>query len=686
MDSLIDYLSPDPDSLASTAVGPGTVLVTASGSAGVGENAPVTAAITFRGQSGIVRTQSTSDEPWEGLFAVLFDLPLNDEEPFFLLPSFIYGTNRAEQPVHEHAKQWPRLRRQTTEGGEPEPPFASSFTVRADRLTHPVAIVRAGWVAVGISGAPCPDQPATGVVAGFGCAWLADRARLIYTLGYENTPWLYAGSGIEHQSEPGSLLHLPPHATVEFEIEIHLVTADKRDDNRPLSQIVRSVYERYHTAPRRVSFEATEPPESAAGQFPQATALLAGALADHAWYEPAANYCTTVREKDGTVVQDTKSFSVSWTGGLAVAVPLLLAAQRMRRDTSALSRVRDWDAVHAQALRCVDHFIRSRNPSSGLPFDAFRDGAWTTRGWWEEYVWSLEGKQGHSSYLVGEALYYLLLAYEIEKTHSSPHPEWLVFAKQCLARAEQTISEEGEYPYIWSSQTGEGVEYDAQSGAWMTAARAYEYAIGGGEAVLASAHRTLCAYHEHVKRMLCYGAPHDTWKAPDQEGILGFIKAARLLHKATGVPYYLECLRDGLDYELTWQYCYNTRPQRPPLSTVGWSSCGGSVTSVANQCVHPMGLIVLDDLGWYAEQTGDVYYMERARDKVLWALQTFNRYDHEYDHGLAGWLSERFDATPILSIDTYPDGSPASTWFVGHPWGAGCLLEGLTGRLWRKEL
>jgi hypothetical protein len=204
--------------------------------------------------------------------------------------------------------------------------------------------------------------------------------------------------------------------------------------------------------------------------------------------------------------------------------------------------------------------------------------------------------------------------------------------------------------------------------------------------VLASAKRTLEAYHRRVREMLCYGAPHDTWKAPDQEGVLGFIKAARLLHKATGNDYYLECLRDGLDYELSWQYCYNTRPGQPPLSRLGWSSCGGSVTSVANQCVHPMGLIVIDDLGWYFEQTGNPYYRDRALDKLHWALQTFNRFDYEYDHGLAGWLSERFDATRVLSIQSYPDGTPASTWFVGHPWAAGCVLEALTGRFWRQAL
>lgn len=45
-----------------------------------------------------------------------------------------------------------------------------------------------------------------------------------------------------------------------------------------------------------------------------------------------------------------------------------------------------------------------------------------------------------------------------------------------------------------------------------------------------------------------------------------------------------------------------------------------------------MRLIVLDDLGCYFEQTGEVYYDERARDKLLWALQTFNRYAN-HEHG-----------------------------------------------------
>lgn len=39
----------------------------------------------------------------------------------------------------------------------------------------------------------------------------------------------------------------------------------------------------------------------------------------------------------------------------------------------------------------------------------------------------------------------------------------------------------------------------------------------------------------------------------------------------------------------------------------------------------------------------------------------------------------------MLFIEEYPDGSPASTWFVYHPWAAGCALEALSGAAWEND-
>lgn len=90
-------------------------------------------------------------------------------------------------------------------------------------------------------------------------------------------------------------------------------------------------------------------------------------------------------------------------------------------------------------------------------------------------------------------------------------------------------------------------------------------------------------YDAFVKKLQCYGGPLDTEKAIDSEGILAYIRAVRLLHMITGRDMYLNHLRDALCYEFSFKFCYNSPVKVPPLSRIGWSSCGGSITSVANR-------------------------------------------------------------------------------------------------------
>ncbi len=639
----------------------------------------------------LLTVRNSSDAAWCGIIRCSTGIgrPAAEERPFFLLPSFLYGTNRAGEAVHPKAKQWPRIR-----PGAAEPPFAGAFCVRADRLTHPGAMLRWGGGFLCISGpqevrkaAPCAaadgefsgrnstgrsteargrDRPAA-VSAGFGCFWEETRAGLIYTLGYRNEPWCYAGGGIK-RDEPGEeLLRLGPGEELSVSVRIEAADAGAGIKNIGLfAPALRRLYRGSHEAPRRITEART------------AAADLAGAMYRDAYNEDARNYCTTLRCEEGRVVQDTGSFSISWTGGTQAAVPLLMAGLRLEDDD-----------ITAQAGQCVEAIVdESLNPRSGLPYDAFRDGTWTVNGWWNEYVWSLEGKGGHSSYLVGEALYYILKAYDYEKKLGGrEHADWIGFTEQVLTRIEDTKSREGEYPYRWSEETGEALEYDSFCGAWSLAARSYLALLTGNNVLLSGCAESLTHYHEsYVKKMLCYGAPHDTWKAVDQEGILAFVKAACLLHRTSGDEAYLTALRDGLDYEFSWKYCLNTNPKIQPLSRIGWSSRGGSVTSVANQCVHPMGNIIADEILYYYRASNDEYYLQRYKDTVLWGLQTYNRYDSEYDHGLKGWLSERFDASPVTSLFTYPDGRPAGTWFVYHPWAAGCILESIAGEGWEAGL
>ena len=69
----------------------------------------------------------------------------------------------------------------------------------------------------------------------------------------------------------------------------------------------------------------------------------------------------------------------------------------------------------------------------------------------------------------------------------------------------------------------------------------------------------------------------------------------------TGDEIYLDHMRDALSYEFTFKFCYNSPVKVPPLSKVGWSSCGGSITSVANPHIHPMSSTVAGGCFGYFE-------------------------------------------------------------------------------------
>lgn len=124
-------------------------------------------------------------------------------------------------------------------------------------------------------------------------------------------------------------------------------------------------------------------------------------------------------------------------------------------------------------------------------------------------------------------------------------------------------------------------------------------------------------YDTYVRHMECYGTPLDTDKAVDSEGILAYIKAVRYLHALTWEEIYLDHLRDGLLYEYSFKFCYNSPIQVPPFGRLGWSSSGGSVTSTCNPHIHPMSNNVVDEMLYYLSHREDAYIrMRMARLQV----------------------------------------------------------------------
>lgn len=600
-----------------------------------------------------ITVTNISGGEWCGV--VKFELAHESVNPRVYMPGFMYGTNKGESPI-DVPRKYPRIRR-----GFPSLPASDYWMVRGDRLAAPAALIYDSGHIYGLDAKPyygLGNEVPEGY-AGYCCS-IRDGAGVGYTLGYENSPWLFVQSStvIENDGlKEENCIRISENKS--FTIHINVYDFDAQDETA-IHEVFRNVYSIYH-----------EPPRSIEG-FDYKTAVkdIAGAISEYAWLEGEDCYSGFVWEhEDGTFTYN-KLGSLSWTNGLSVAVPMLLAGIRTSNDI-----------MRKQAVTFIEKVIaESMNEKSGLPFDAINDGVWSIHGWWFEIMHT----GGHSAYLAGQAMYYILKAYYYEKKlNDTVHDSWIDFVKPVLKVFDNNRNSAGEYPFVFSAEDGSGLEYDSMSGAWCLAAAAYYSYVTGDTSYMESLKVSeMHYYNKYVKISECYGAPLDTDKAIDSEGILAYIRAVRYLHAVTGDAMYLEHMKAGLDYEFTFKFIYNSPVKVPPLSDIGWSSCGGSITSTANPHIHPMSSTVVDEMLYYYRQTGDEYVLSRMNDTVGWGCQTYNSYDGEYGYGRRGWMSERFCYSEGLLVEKYPDGSVASTWFALMPWAGASIVEGMAGDYW----
>lgn len=609
-----------------------------------------------------VRIQNENKTKWSGVIHV--ELPFNKVNPRYFLPAFMYGRNRGECPQNV-PNEFPRLREETK---RPSSPW---WMVRGDRLSHPVALAYDTGKVYGFSGSPYFIS-SNGIkqqwkpeiegefyqYAGYTCS--LSKGTVGYTLGYENAPLLFIKSHDvrDRASLSNNCFELEHGETVEFTLDLYEFDAENEMD---INQVIEEVYYRYHQKPRDASDVITTVTD------------LSNAVYQDAWLPEDLNYSGQVFEdKNSGGYRYNKIISIAWTNGLPVATPMLMAALRLGNES-----------MRQQALSCITNIIEnSLNPVTGLPYEAYSDGKWSNSGWWFDGMHT----PGNSSYLIGQSLFYILKAYDYEmRLKNYPHEDWLTFVKEILMKVEKTKNTDSEYPFILSEKTGAGIEYDAFSGTWCMAALAYYCWLTGDRSHLESLKKSEKHYYEaYIKQMECYGAPLDTDKATDSEGILAYIKAVRFIHLLTGEKQYLEHMRDAICYEFSFKFCYNSPVKVPPLSRIGWSSCGGSVTSIANPHIHPMSSNVVDELLYFVENTEDKYVQDRMIDTIRWGCQTYNTYDKEFDYGKKGWMSERFCHSEGLLSERYSDGSLASTWFCLMPWASGSIIDGLAGDYWDR--
>ena len=487
---------------------------------------------------------------------------------------------------------------------EGEFPSSLWWMVRADRLSHPCALAYADGHVRGLAATPYflyADEDVTEWYPGISGEFLQ-----------------YAGFGCS--LEKGELWY-----TLGYENAPYLFT-----------DALIPVYDMFHEEPRKCL--------SALDTIRD----ISTAIARDAWLPDKHCYSGFVFDKPQGYEYRILP-SISWTNGLAASVPMLMSAHTLGDHK-----------MREQALDSISHIVStSINPANGLPFTAENDGVWSNKGWW----YDKQPAPGHAAYLVGQAVYLLLKAYEWEKKAGTIHADWLEYAKGVIAVTEQSRA---------------GLAYDSFSGAWCMAAAAFYCFITGGREYVEGLLKSEQWYHKaYICHEECYGGPLDIDKNIDSEGILSYIRAVRYLHEMTGEDGLLDHMRDALYYEFTFKFCYNSPIKVPPLSKVGWSSCGGSITSVTNPHIHPMSSSVIGEIKYYLSHRNDEYVAKRLNDTILWSCQCHNTFDREFDYGKRGWMSERFCHSQGLLTEHYPDGSVASTWFALMPWACGSILEGL---------
>lgn len=570
-------------------------------------------------------------------------------ELFHLIPANIFGDNNLAKA---QPGEYPMLTWEHEEDA-----FCSPFwEFRADRASQPVAMLCCQKGAVGISVEPYTETQ-TGFVRNGLRAELPNK--IAVSLGYTNDPVTFVNKREYWPSTRNTLTQ----GTVQGRIY-----GVKGQGRLAAHKIIEEEYNRTRELPSyRKSLE-------------QAGRGLMEQFVETNWSEYYQNYtnmeCHLPQEPQLKAWRQLAE--IGWTGGGILAYTFSLAKE-------VLHLPENYFAGRLSPSQIVEEILKGYQETSGFLNDVTRedwrkDGSFSpVNGWWSGFHLA---ENCHCAYTNGSAVYYIL---KLLCTCTEQKPEWKDTVLKVLDTVMELQREDGNYGNTYACDKKAVLDCDGFAGCWFAAAMPYAYRLTGDKRYLESAKRALGYYVTFVRELNCYGTPMDTWKSVDQEGNLAFIRAARQMHELTGEQIYLDDLELGARYQYLWQYGFRARPEFAPLKDSGWNSCGGSITSVSNPHIHPMGMLILDDLYYLAKQTGKEYHEKRAKDGLNWLMNTLELYPEITGYGSYGVMTERYCPSDGLVIETYGNGEHASMWFTYNGWAAANALEAVLTELRRRN-
>lgn len=568
---------------------------------------------------------------------------------YHVIPCNIYGTNHAEEV---RPGEYPLLTEE-----HPEIPFCSPYwEFRADRAAIPLsALCWDGGVAA-VSICPYSEEEAgegflrNGVFAGL-------PGSFGVTLGYTNDPVTFLNRTVPTRSTRNLGRKARAAGT------LYILAGEERTG---LHGIVRREYGKIHS---RARYEKS---------FREAARAMLDNFCHLNYNKEDKEYTNRkCRPPEDRVLKPWRNVTeIGWTGGAILACPLVMSRYLLGEEAEqALG-----DALSGEAL--IDRIVDGYNEKSGLLYDLAltgeREEKARLRGWWTDYGLC---RDCHCAYTQGSGVYYILKTILFLKKRGISYPEkWLEVCRKVLDTVTGLQREDGAFGYTYSPERKEVLDWEGFAGCWFVPGLVYLAQLTGEAGYAEKAKKGLDYYRRFVYGLDCYGAPMDTWKAVDQEGNLSFLHGSRLLYEYTGEERYLEDMKQSAGYEFLWRYCYPTKPENAPLKD-GWNACGGSVTSVSNPHIHPMGVLADEDLLFLGRVTGDSYYSERAFDSIAWMMQTLELYPEKTGYGQYGVLSERWCPSDGLVTESFSDGTPYSSWFSYNLWAAANVFEAVLNRV-----
>ncbi len=592
---------------------------------------------------------------YETQLRIQLSLP-EQEEYYHVIPCNIFGDNHAEEAK---IGEFPLLTYEHKECTY----CAPRWEYRADRAAMPLSALccKKGTAAISV-------QPYSELENGAGkdlsyirngvFAELPDRFGV--TLGYTNDPVTVVGRSHGNPSLRDTARKAEAGGTIYVE---------EGSERTTIHPIIRKVYKQVH---RRAEYKKS---------FREALQGMLDTFCYENYDKEAGEYTNkNCRPPENPILKPWRNVvEIGWTGGAILAYPLVLSRYLLKEDAKEpLSCAMDGET-------CLDRIAGCYNEKSGLLYDLMApidESGSRVNGWWAYYGLT---KDCHCAYTVGSAVHYTLKTVDYLKKHGHPwKARWVEVSRKVLDTVVELQREDGAFGYTYSIHEKKVMDWSGFAGCWFVPALAYLADLTGEKSYLEPAKKALRYYHSFVKNLNCYGAPMDTWKSVDQEGNLAFIRGSRLLYEQTGETEFLEFWKEGAEYEFLWRYAYPTRPEFKPLAD-GWNACGGSVTSVSNAHIHPMGVLVDTDLYALADVTKDCYYRERALDSTAWMMQTLELYPEKTGYGRYGVLSERWCPSDGLLIERDSDGNGYSSWFSYNLWAAANVMEAVAERYMENE-